>query len=255
MGLVLPLGPLGLRAMPIGSVRRRRCRRRRLRDRPRRPRARAQGGDVRAPRVRGLLGIPARRRAVHVAAASGVERRRAARRGGPAHRHRLAVRTGGRDDDEVRKGNMFVPIDVLTPILDDLVTTGRAARPPRPWLGMYASEDDHRLVVGGLAQGGPAERAGVRQGDLIVAVGGSARGQSRRALPQRCGKLGPSGHGDSAHACARRRDGTGESAVGRSRRLSEETVAAVAGDRARLTPCPQVRGASLGSGFARRDIA
>jgi len=60
--------------------------------------------------------------------------------------------------DEVKKGNMFVPIDVLTPILDDLVTTGRAARPARPWLGMYASEDNHRLVVGGLAHGGPAER-------------------------------------------------------------------------------------------------
>ena len=37
--------------------------------------------------------------------------------------------------DEVRKGNMFVPIDVLMPILDDLVKTGRAAHPPRPWLG------------------------------------------------------------------------------------------------------------------------
>jgi S1-C subfamily serine protease len=72
--------------------------------------------------------------------------------------------------DDVRKGNMFVPIDVLTPILESLVTTGRSQRPSRPWLGMYASEDNQRLVVGGLAEGGPAERAGVRQGDVIVAV-------------------------------------------------------------------------------------
>jgi S1-C subfamily serine protease len=94
--------------------------------------------------------------------------------------------------DEVRKGNMFVPIDVLTPILDDMVKTGRAARPPRPWLGMYASEDDHRLVVGGLAQGGPAERAGVRQGDLIVAVGGQRVG-TLAELFRSVWNLGPSG--------------------------------------------------------------
>ena len=94
--------------------------------------------------------------------------------------------------DEVRKGNMFVPIDVLTPILDDMVKMGRAARPPRPWLGMYASEDNQRLIVGGLAQGGPAERAGVRQGDLIVAVGGQRVG-TLAELFRSVWKLGPSG--------------------------------------------------------------
>ena len=94
--------------------------------------------------------------------------------------------------DEVRKGNMFVPIDVLTPILDDLVTTGRAARPARPWLGMYASEDNHRLVVGGLAHGGPAERAGVRQGDAIIAVADQRVG-SLAELFRTMWELGPSG--------------------------------------------------------------
>jgi S1-C subfamily serine protease len=96
------------------------------------------------------------------------------------------------DDDEVRKGNMFVPIDVLTPILDDLVATGRSKRPARPWLGMYASEDNHRLVVGGLAQGGPAERAGIRQGDAIIAVGGQGVG-SLAELFRTMWDLGPSG--------------------------------------------------------------
>jgi S1-C subfamily serine protease len=95
-------------------------------------------------------------------------------------------------DDEVRKGNMFVPIDVLTPILDDLVNTGRAALPPRPWLGMYASEDNHRLVVGGLAEGGPAERAGVKQGDLIVAVA-DQRVNTLAELFRSVWRLGPSG--------------------------------------------------------------
>lgn len=94
--------------------------------------------------------------------------------------------------DDVRKGNMFVPIDVLTPILDDMVRTGRSAGPPRPWLGMYATEDDQRLVVGGLAEGGPAQRAGVRQGDLIVAVGGH-KVATLAELFRSVWDLGPSG--------------------------------------------------------------
>lgn len=96
------------------------------------------------------------------------------------------------EGDDVRKGNMFVPIDVLTPILDDLVRTGRAAQPPRPWLGVYASEDESRLVVGGLAQGGPAERAGMRQGDLIVAVA-DQRVTTLAELFRSVWRLGPSG--------------------------------------------------------------
>ena len=94
--------------------------------------------------------------------------------------------------DDVRKGNMFVPIDVLTPILDDMVRTGRAGSPPRPWLGMYASEDNQRIVVGGLAEGGPAQRAGVRQGDLIVAVGGQRVG-SLAEFFRTVWDIGPSG--------------------------------------------------------------
>ena len=87
---------------------------------------------------------------------------------------------------------MFVPIDVLVPILDDMIKTGRSARPPRPWLGVYASEDNQRLIVGGLAHGGPAERAGVRQGDLIVSVGGQ-RVATLADLFRSVWKLGPSG--------------------------------------------------------------
>jgi S1-C subfamily serine protease len=45
-------------------------------------------------------------------------------------------------------------------------------RPPRAWLGLYIAEMEGRLVVGGLAPGGPAERAGLKLGDLILEVGG-----------------------------------------------------------------------------------
>ena len=69
-------------------------------------------------------------------------------------------------------GNMFVPITLLAPILDELLGHGRAAGAPRPWLGIYATEMDGHLVIGGLAPGGPAERAGVKLGDLVLEVGG-----------------------------------------------------------------------------------
>ena len=68
--------------------------------------------------------------------------------------------------------NMVVPIGLLTPIMKDLLSYGRVNRPARPWLGMYATEADDAIVVGGLADNGPAEQAGVRAGDRILAVGG-----------------------------------------------------------------------------------
>lgn len=69
--------------------------------------------------------------------------------------------------------NMFVPIDLIEPILDDLATAGRSTRTARPWLGLYAQEVDGNVVVAGLAPAGPAERAGVRAGDLVLGVGGT----------------------------------------------------------------------------------
>ena len=68
--------------------------------------------------------------------------------------------------------NMVVPVQLLRPILDDLLSFGRVNRPARPWLGLYAMEDDAALVVGGLADNGPADQAGVRTGDRILAVNG-----------------------------------------------------------------------------------
>jgi S1-C subfamily serine protease len=67
--------------------------------------------------------------------------------------------------------NMVVPIGLLPPILSDLLTYGRVNRPARPWLGMYAAESDDAILVGGVADGGPAERAGVQTGDRIISVG------------------------------------------------------------------------------------
>jgi S1-C subfamily serine protease len=69
--------------------------------------------------------------------------------------------------------NMSVPIDLLKPILDDLMTMGRPNHPPRPWLGLYATEVEDKLVIAGLAKSGPAARANLRVGDMVLAVAGT----------------------------------------------------------------------------------
>jgi S1-C subfamily serine protease len=66
--------------------------------------------------------------------------------------------------------NMFVPIDRLKPILTDLVTVGRSHGPTQPWLGLHADEAHGRVFVIRVTSGGPAERAGLRPGDMILTV-------------------------------------------------------------------------------------
>jgi S1-C subfamily serine protease len=68
--------------------------------------------------------------------------------------------------------NMMVPIDLLKPIIDDLLKFGRRNAPPRPWLGLYATEVENRLVIVGLADRGPAKQADLRTGDIVLSVAG-----------------------------------------------------------------------------------
>jgi len=68
--------------------------------------------------------------------------------------------------------NMIVPIDLLPPILDDLRKFGRVNKPARPWLGLYSTEVEDKVVVVGIAPKGPAARAELKTGDVILAVKG-----------------------------------------------------------------------------------
>ncbi|MGP9813501.1 S1C family serine protease [Rhodopseudomonas sp. NSM] len=68
--------------------------------------------------------------------------------------------------------NMAVPIDLLKPVLGDLRKFGRVDKPPRPWLGLYSTEIEDRIVVVGIAPKGPAARAELKSGDVVLAVAG-----------------------------------------------------------------------------------
>jgi S1-C subfamily serine protease len=68
--------------------------------------------------------------------------------------------------------NMTVPIDLLGPVLDDLRKFGRVNKPVRPWLGVYSTEIEDKIVIVGIAPKGPAARAELKTGDVVLAVAG-----------------------------------------------------------------------------------
>ena len=68
--------------------------------------------------------------------------------------------------------NMVVPIDLLKPILDDLRKFGRVNKPARPWLGVYSTEIEDKVVIVGIAGKGPAARAEIKTGDVVLSVAG-----------------------------------------------------------------------------------
>ena len=73
-------------------------------------------------------------------------------------------------------GNLFVPIDLLKPLLGDLIATGRSSARPRPWIGINTQEVQGNVIVTRVSSEGPAEDARIRSGDVIVGIGGQTIG-------------------------------------------------------------------------------
>ena len=89
-------------------------------------------------------------------------------------------------------GNMFVPVDILKPILSDLIARGRRAGAPRPWLGLATEAAQGRLFVTRVSPDSPAALAGVRPGDILLGVGAESV-KTHEELYRKMWSMGPAG--------------------------------------------------------------
>jgi S1-C subfamily serine protease len=105
---------------------------------------------------------------------------------GSLHVEQLTAHSGARDV------NMIVPIDLLHPIMSDLLAYGRVNRPARPWLGIFSAENNGQIVVAAVAEDGPASQAGLRRGDVLASVRGEEVADLAD-LYRRVWRLGPAG--------------------------------------------------------------
>ena len=84
-----------------------------------------------------------------------------------------SLQLDGEHETKPQPLNMIIPIDLLKPILDDMLTMGKPNQTPRPWLGFFASQLDDKIVIMGTSTGSPAHRAELQAGDLVLAVAGT----------------------------------------------------------------------------------
>ena len=70
-------------------------------------------------------------------------------------------------------GNMFVPVDLLRPILAELQQSGTSRKSRRPWLGLTSSDQEGRIQIMRVSKDSPAQLAGLEAGDVVLAVDGA----------------------------------------------------------------------------------
>lgn len=68
------------------------------------------------------------------------------------------------------EGNMFIPVDLIAPFLDEMCMHGQRNIPAKPWLGSLIQEYEGKLVVVGIYRDCPADRAGIQPGEVVVSV-------------------------------------------------------------------------------------
>jgi serine protease Do len=76
-------------------------------------------------------------------------------------------------DNQRQPGNMFVPVDLLKPILAELQQTGSTRLSRRPWLGLSSTEQGGRVQVVRVNEDSPAQAAGLTPGDVVLAIDGA----------------------------------------------------------------------------------
>ena len=175
-GLVQALAPLRIEPVPFGTSSAA------TRDEPLMVASGGDDGTVSIARllsrrvVLRLLGVPHRRCALHRAAAARPQRRRPLQRAWRADGHRLALRHRCRRPAEGGRspGNMFVPVDLLKPILAELRERGASRASTRAWMGLNCVERGGEVRVMRVSDDSPADVAGLQPGDRIVRIDGSA---------------------------------------------------------------------------------
>ena len=95
-------------------------------------------------------------------------------------------------------GNMFVPINLLKDVLDDLVRDGRRRGAARPWLGLNTEEVDGHLMVTRVLPDSPADQSGLKRGDIILGIGGDSIG-SQSEFYESLWSSGGAGHDVTLH--------------------------------------------------------
>ena len=180
--------------------------------------------------IRRLLGISAGRGDLHRAGPSVVGRRRTGRRGRQAARHRLAAPADEPRAARSPTSTWSCRSTSCRRSSTTCSTRGQVDKPPRPWLGAFSAESNGDVVVMSVAEGGPAAKAGLRQGDIISDVrDGEVDGLAD--FYRKLWESGPAG-AEMPHAGrARRPRNMAARQVGRPQQLSEEAATAV-----RLTP-------------------
>lgn len=104
----------------------------------------------------------------------------------------LFVGDAYRGGDRNLPGNMFVPIDRLKPILDDLVRHGRPQTPAKPWLGLTSEEHRGRVFITRVSPDSPAAKIGLKPGDMVLSVAGGGV-DGLESLYRRIFAVGPAG--------------------------------------------------------------
>ena len=89
-------------------------------------------------------------------------------------------------------GNLWVPVNLLKPILSDLLARGRRTDGVQPWLGMTTENVRGNLMVTRVARNGPAENAGITAGDIVVGVSGEKVGE-QADFYRKVWRTGPAG--------------------------------------------------------------